>query len=397
MTKRKKILFIVSRLPINTQTGDRVRVYHFIRELAERGHQVDVMGFVPLGKYNIRTDIEDITHQCIGIEKEGIEFENPRRSEQLKLFFSSFFKGYPFRVWQWYDEKFIKQACELIAYHNYDVIHFSEIVMGIIPHEQKMNFGNAHTVFDLIDSVAFSLKNSLSQELSLLWPFRFIEQQRLKKFEKQIVNTVDQAILISERDKNFLELNNIKIIPNGIEENNLNERTRDIDLLFTGNMAAEANIDAVHWFAQDIMPNLLIENPDLRFTVAGANPPEEIRKLESDNITITGFVQDINEYYRRAKLFVCPMRLGAGQKNKILEAMINRTTVISTAEANIGIDAPTDAIAIADNEKEFCDTIIALLREEQHRQALAENGYKFAKDTFSWDRSVDLLEQCYAG
>lgn len=397
MTRKKNILFIVSRLPINTQTGDRVRVYHFIRKLAERGHQVDIIGFVPAGEYTVRTDIEELCHQCVGIEKKGIEFESPSRTDQLKTFFHSFFSGYPYRVWQWYDEDFLNQAKELIRYHNYDVIHFSEVAMGYALEALEDIPTKPRIVYDLIDSVALSLKNSLQKGASLLWPFRFIEQQRLKKFELSVVKKVDKAILISERDRNFLARDEIAIIPNGISENDFGERTRDIDLLFTGNMAAEANIDAVHWFAQDIMPHLLIENPDLHFTVAGANPPDEIKKLESDNITVTGFVHDINEYYRRAKLFVCPMRLGAGQKNKILEAMINKTPVISTSEANIGIDAPSEAIAIADDVGEFCDSITALLREEEQRVQLADKGYHFVKNTFSWDRSVDLLEQCYGG
>lgn len=394
MKKRKKILFIVSRLPINTHTGDRVRVYHFIKRLAERGHQIDVLGFVPPGKYTVHTDLKEITHQCIGIQKEGLEFENPSRKEQLKVFAASLFRGYPFRVWQWHDAKFIAQARELIHYHDYDIIHFSEIVTALAFEPHKKN-SSARIVYDLIDSVALSIKNSLSGDFSILWPFRFIEERRLKKFEQTIGSEADEVILISERDKAFLGDDRIKIIPNGIEENNLTERTRDIDLLFTGNMAAEANIDAALWFAREILPELLKEEPELTFTIAGANPPEEIQQLASDNITVTGYVQDINEYYRRAKLFVCPMRLGAGQKNKILEAMVNFAPVITTSEGNIGIDAPAGCIQIADDNTAFCSSIHALLAREDNRRELANRGYQFARANFSWERSVDLLEQCY--
>lgn len=395
MTKRKKILFIVSRLPINTQTGDRLRVYHFIKNLTERGHQVDLMGFVPGQEYNIRTDIEQITHQCVGIKKEGLEFENPSRMEQLKLFFESFSKGYPYRVWQWQDQKFIEQGRQLVKYHNYDIIHFSEVVMGMAFKELRQEWGETRIVFDLIDSVAFALKNALTQEISWLWPFRFIEQLRLEKFERQLVEDVDSAILISERDKNFLGLRDIRIIPNGVEENTLSNRIRDIDLLFTGNMAAEPNRDAARWFAEDIFPKILRTNPEAHFTIAGAHPPAAIRALQSDHVTVTGFVQNMNEYYRRAKLFMCPMRLGAGQKNKILEAMINHSPVVSTTEGNIGVDAPADAISIADDAKAFSDAVISLLNDEEKRNQLSENGYQYAKNTFSWEHSVDLLEQCY--
>jgi glycosyltransferase involved in cell wall biosynthesis len=395
MTKGKKILFIVSRLPINTETGDRLRVYHFIKKLRERGHQIDVLGFVPPGDYKIRTDIESLCNKCVGIEKENLEFQNPNRIKQLKLFSQSFFKGYPYRVWQWYDEKFIRTARQLVEKNAYDVVHFSVVASAIAFKELNEQKQMSRFVFDLVDSLALSLKSAIKREHSFLWPFRYVEFFRLRTFEQQLVQEADKAILISERDKKFLGQKEINIIPNGIEANNLAEVERDIDLLFVGNMAAKTNIDAARWFAKSIMPKLVKYEPSLQFFIAGVNPSEEIKKLQNRNITVSGYVQDINEYYRRARLFVCPMRRGAGQKNKILEAMINNTPVISTTEGNIGIDAPENAIAIADNAKEFAEKILILLEDSNQRNQLAEKGRAYARENFSWEKSVSLLEQCY--
>ena len=395
MTKGKKILFIVSRLPINTETGDRLRVYHFIKKLRERGHQIDVLGFVPPGDYKIRTDIESLCNKCVGIEKENLEFQNPNRIKQLKLFSQSFFKGYPYRVWQWYDEKFIRAARQLVEKNPYDVVHFSVVASAIAFKELNEQKQMSRFVFDLVDSLALSLKSAIKRDHSFLWPFRYVEFFRLRTFEQQLVQEADKAILISERDKKFLGQKEINIIPNGIEANNLAEVERDIDLLFVGNMAAKTNIDAARWFAKSIMPKLVKYEPSLQFFIAGVNPSEEIKKLQNRNITVSGYVQDINEYYRRARLFVCPMRRGAGQKNKILEAMINNTPVISTTEGNIGIDAPENAIAIADNAKEFAEKILILLEDSNQRNQLAEKGRAYARENFSWEKSVSLLEQCY--
>jgi|GEM_PF-2477105 glycosyltransferase involved in cell wall biosynthesis len=395
MTKGKKILFIVSRLPINTETGDRLRVYHFIKKLRERGHQIDVLGFVPPGDYKIRTDIESLCNKCVGIEKENLEFKNPNRIKQLKLFSQSFFKGYPYRVWQWYDEKFIRAARQLVEKNPYDVVHFSVVASAIAFKELNEQKQMSRFVFDLVDSLALSLKSAIKRDHSFLWPFRYVEFFRLRTFEQQLVQEADKAILISERDKKFLGQKEINIIPNGIEANNLAEVERDIDLLFVGNMAAKTNIDAARWFAKSIMPKLVKYEPSLQFFIAGVNPSEEIKKLQNRNITVSGYVQDINEYYRRARLFVCPMRRGAGQKNKILEAMINNTPVISTTEGNIGIDAPENAIAIADNAKEFAEKILILLEDSNQRNQLAEKGRAYARENFSWEKSVSLLEQCY--
>jgi len=395
MKKQKKILFIVSRLPINTETGDQLRVYHFIRKLSQRGYKIDLIGFVPAQNFTIKSDIKKICNHCIGIKKEGLEFRSPSRLKQLKTFFSSFLHGYPYRVWQWNDEKFARQVRRLLNDNDYSVVHFSEISMGIFFKKIKEELADKRVIFDLYDSMALALRNSLKHDWSFAWPFRFIDFLRLKRFEKHIIQQVDKAIFISERDKQFLGFNDVAVIPNGISKNKLKERPRDIDLLFVGNMVFEPNIDAARWFAKDIMPILLKKHVQLHFYIVGTNPVESIKKLENKNVTVTGYVQNINAYYRRAKFFVCPMRLGAGQKNKILEAMINYAPVISTTEGNIGIDAPSTAIAIADNEQIFADRIITLMANKNKRNQLAENAFKFVSNTFSWEKSATLLEQHY--
>ncbi len=390
MKKRKNILFIVSRLPINLLTGDRRRVYHFIEGLTERGHQLDVLGFVPAGKFTVRTNIETICRHCIRVDKESIEFESPSRMKQLNAFCSSFLNGYPFRVWQWHDEAFINEAKKLADEEDYDVIHFSEVVSGLVFDELWKANLNAKFVVDLIDSVAFSIDNSLNSNPALK-PFRLIEKRRLKKYEQYLAKKADAAVLISKTDKEYLGVNRISIIPNGVCEQAFKDEERDIDLVFAGNMAAEANIDAIRWFAKRVMPKLAGVN----LFIVGVNPPAKVRELENLQIKVTGFVEDITSYYQRAKLFICPMRMGAGQKNKVLEAMINCTPVISTKEGNTGVEAPDSAIVIANSAEAFIEQIELLLKDDEQRKKLAENGYRYVRKNFSWQKSVDLLEQCY--
>lgn len=350
-----------------------------------------MIGFVPPDHTMGKTAINDICENCLGIEKRGIEFKNPSRLKQLYNFFESFTKGVPFRVWQWHDQHYMAAARRLIEQHSYDAIHFSGIPSGLVFSEVLKMECKAKLVFDLIDSVALSIESSLKAE-PLLWPFRLVEKKRLKRYEQAVIEQADEAVLISERDRNYLESSQPVIIPNGVSVPELKKTERDIDLLFTGNMAAEPNIDAVQWFAEEVMPLI----PSLKLTIAGAHPADSVRRLAGDNITITGYVEDLNAYYRRARLFVCPMRLGAGQKNKMLEAMINKTPVVSTGEGNIGIDAPGDAIALADDPKAFAEAIEQLWNDPTRRKTLAENGYRYVKNNFSWQNSAGLLAQQYA-
>lgn len=391
MRKRKKILFIVSRLPINLTSGDRARVYHLIKQLAGRGHRVDILGFVPTGDFAFKTDLKELCGKCVGVPMKNIEFENHSRIKQLAVFFKSLLKGYPFRVWQWHDNAFIKKAKQLIDERDYDVIHFSEVISGLVFDEVLKLNGRAKLVVDLIDSVAMSMESAMSSNLVLL-PIRFIEKKRLKKYEQHLAGRADETVLISERDKSYLGLGNIKIIANGIDFIDYStEQKRDIDLLFTGNMVAEPNIDAAVWFSKEVMPQL----PHLKFYIVGTQPTQAVKALACKNIIVTGFVADINAYYQRAKIFVCPMRLGAGQKNKVLEAMMNQTPVISTAEANIGIEAPSDAIVMANNADEYVQNINRLMSDKEQRDKLAVRAHEYVVANFSWDKAGDALEKCY--
>lgn len=202
MKKKKNILFIVSRVPVNLKTGDRIRVYHLIKELTERGHQVDIIGYVPANDFTFNTNIEALCSKCIFVEKKDIEFKNPSRIRQMITFCRSFASGYPFRVWQWYHKSFINKAAKLIEEKKYDIIHFSEVVTGLVFDKVIKTDCSAKLVIDLIDSVAMSIDSSIEQS-AFLRPFRFIEKKRLKKYEQNLIKRADEVILISERDKNI--------------------------------------------------------------------------------------------------------------------------------------------------------------------------------------------------
>ena len=73
------------------------------------------------------------------------------------------------------------------------------------------------------------------------------------------------------------------------------------DVLFVGSMDYHANIDAVCQFAETIWPEILARHPELRFVIAGRNPPSEIRAMaELPQIDVTGTVDDVRPWYRSA-------------------------------------------------------------------------------------------------
>ena len=94
------------------------------------------------------------------------------------------------------------------------------------------------------------------------------------------------------------------------------------DVVFVGSMDYHANIDAVTYFAKTAWPALRERRPEWRFVIVGSRPAPEVVGLANEaGIVVTGTVEDVRPYYRKAALVVVPLRVGSGTRLKVLEAM----------------------------------------------------------------------------
>src|SRR4029453_10962363 len=93
--------------------------------------------------------------------------------------------------------------------------------------------------------------------------------------------------------------------------------------------------------------------------LAGSGPSSALRTLaeRAGGVTVTGFVEDLRPFLRRASVAVCPMRLGVGIQNKALEAMaLERPTVASPLAARSLTGAErSGALRIAHTADEFAE------------------------------------------
>ena len=104
-------------------------------------------------------------------------------------------------------------------------------------------------------------------------------------------------------------------------------------IVFSGNMDFPPNYAAAFWFLDHVLPRIVLRVPDVQFVIAGANPPETLRQRNSKHVLVTGYVEDMNREIARSALYVPPLVSGGGFKNKIVEAIANRTYVIATPMA----------------------------------------------------------------
>ena len=153
-------------------------------------------------------------------------------------------------------------------------------------------------------------------------------------------------------------------------------------LLFVGAMHARPNQDAARWFASAVMPLILHENPGTQLQLVG--PGGEGLAIDDRSIVVRGFADDLASEYRACDVFVCPLRVGTGIKNKMMEALASGCAVVST---DIGIEGLAvrdgEHLLVANDPLEFANAVNRLLREPELRNRLGRGARAYAEQSLS--------------
>jgi len=147
------------------------------------------------------------------------------------------------------------------------------------------------------------------------------------------------------------------------------------DLCFLGGYRHAPNVDAVRYFVDAIWPLIKQQQPDLRFIIAGANPTAEIEALARDDIIVRGRVDDLAELFDPARLFVAPLRYGAGVKGKILSALSHGIPIVST---QVGVEGSglehEKHLLVADDPGGFARAVLRLYKDKRLWKRLSHQG-----------------------
>jgi glycosyltransferase involved in cell wall biosynthesis len=123
------------------------------------------------------------------------------------------------------------------------------------------------------------------------------------------------------------------------------------------------------------MPLVWKELPRLGVTLLGNKPPQEVVALRSDRVTVTGFIPNVGPYFEEARIFVAPLRYGAGMKGKVGQALAYGLPMIGTTFATEGFDfVDGENCLIADDAASFAQAILTLYGDEAMWRRFSEQG-----------------------
>lgn len=415
-----RILFVTPYVP----SLIRVRPLNFIKQLAKR-HQVTLVTLVTGDPYEDEA-INHLRHYC-----EQIHPIHLRKAASLANCCRRLMSPMPLQA-AYTEFSFAREFIEDLTRRNrYDVIHVEHIrgaglVSGIT---------SIPKIYDSVDCITRLLKQRLSKELSLFKRALSIEELiKMRSYESAMAASFDKVVITSEADRRALVylmrryanqpdmpfgpgsilrrsedtdvgyngLDKVSVVRNGVDSDYFQPirlpSTDRQEIVFSGKMGYFPNVSAVLDFYHKVLPRIRREKPKVRFRVVGSDPPDTVRKLQEDPIVeVTGYVPDIRPHLASADVVVCPLSIGVGIQNKVLEAMSMGKPVVATPIACRGIPNAIhgEHLIRAEDEMGMATSVIGLLERPEQRVRLGENARRLVSTTYSWRASTLELEGTY--
>jgi sugar transferase (PEP-CTERM/EpsH1 system associated) len=393
------LLYLAHRIPYPPNKGDKIRSYHLLKHLAQRYH-------VHLGTF-----IDDPADwQYIDAVKELCSETHFARldSRMARIRSATGLLGSRPLSLDYYRNaglsKWIARLHRKLPLSR--VLVFSSPMAQFVRPERY-----ARRVIDFVDVDSVKWTQYATQKP---WPMKQVyarEGRQLLRYERQVARDFDASLFVSPQEAAlFASLapecaSKVGWFSNGVDSSYFSP-LHDFDnpypdggpvMVFTGAMDYWPNVDAVQWFAGEMLPAILKQHPQARFYIVGSRPAREVQALaEQPAIHVTGTVPDVRPYLAYAHLSVAPLRLARGIQNKVLEAMAMGKPVIVSPQALEGIAAePGRDLMLATNATEFvgqaCDALDDLPADMgRAARARVEASYNWDVNMARVDALLDL-------
>ncbi|MBF2063519.1 MAG: glycosyltransferase [Calothrix sp. C42_A2020_038] len=396
------ILMLSSTFPFPpTRGGTQVRTFNLLNYLSRR-HTVTLVT-------QREADVSDVDisglRECVN---NLVVFDRPSdksnglagKAKRFVTFLAtstppSVLNRYSHQMQNWIDDFVDGGKCDVVTCeHSVNEIY-------IRPHFQQ----KVKTVVNIHSSVYGSCRNQLETGISENQLRDRINLPLLRRYEQKYCQKFSDIVVTTEEDKiQLLEFKpdaKIPVIPNGVDLVSFPYRTTDPGgrrIVFVGAMDNLANIDAVCFFANEVLPEIQKLYPDTTFDIVGSRPAPEVLGLQNQpGVNVTGRVPSMVEYLHKATVCVVTMRTGFGIKNKTLEAMAAGVPVVGTDRGLEGLacdssDVPLRAIR-ANQVSEFIQAISQLFDNTQLRAELSHNARQYVESKFTWEGAGQYYEQ----
>lgn len=387
---RPRILVLTPRFPYPVIGGDRLRIFR-ICEALSREVDIDLISLC-----------ETEAEMSLGVPDDGV-FSSvqrvllPRWRSWLNCGIG-LFSGAPLQVAYYRSAEFESLARE-------GAKRSAAVLAHLIRTAEAARNLDVPKLIEMTDAISLNYERS-RQHFN---PFSFrsllhlVESRRVGRYECEIMGVFDLCVFVSAIDRQYLVASrNIEpasstmVCTNGVDSA-LHENQYVPDgktIIFIGNQSSYQNADAVRHFVREIFPLVLEVRPDARFRIIGRIDRKQRDYLSGfSGVDVTGEVPDVGLAASGATVGVCPVRIGAGVQNKLLEYMALGVPAVTTSVGLEGLEAVAGAdLLVADSPSDFAKRVGDLLDDRGLASALSRSGRKYVAEKHSWDHVLAPLK-----
>lgn len=403
-----RILFLTQVLPYPLVGGAKIRAYYVLRQLAVE-HDVTLVSFV-------RADdrAEDVAHLaeiCTAVHTIPITRSMVKNGRAV---LRAMLRGEPIVIARDHVPEMAALLKQLAAAAPFDAVHADQTAMAqyalLVRAAQSPRpltvLDQHNALYRVVERQARCETGPLKQTLWLG------EARRLQRYEAHLLRTFDQVLTVSDVDRDALldvlpvddrtavadHLHVLPICVDPAAQPPVAPAVAAPEILHLGTMFWPPNVEGVVWFAREVLPRIRERVPDVRFTIAGKQPPPLVEALAREpGVVVTGFVPDPRPLLERCAVFVVPLRAGGGMRVKILDAWQWGLPIVSTTIGAEGIHLRAgENILLADTPAEFADAVTAVLNDAALALRLRENGRGWVETHYNWRTTYPKIAALYA-
>lgn len=398
-----EILFLAHRAPWPPDRGDRIRSWHLFDALS-RLAPVHVAALAD-HEADVAQAVEKMEPLCASLKVVQ------RRAWRPTALARAVLTGTPVSNQLFRDTALARHVRQLLATGRIShIVGFSGQMGQFIPPRERFA-GRVVMDFVDVDSAKFRAYADQDKRQPLHW-VHAREARVLGAYEVQLARRADASLFVSEaeaalfRRLSGLGPDRVRGLDNGIDTQRFDPAsgfaplmdTPGQSVVFTGQMDYRPNIDAVAWFARNVLPAIRARHGDARFVIVGRAPTREVLELaELPGVEVTGEVPDVRPWLASAAVVVAPLLLARGIQNKLLEAMAMARPVVASPAAAEGIDASPGAhLLVAESASAMAAAVGDLLADPARGAAMGAAARARMVARYGWDAQMaplaDLLE-----
>jgi sugar transferase (PEP-CTERM/EpsH1 system associated) len=391
----RDLLYLVHRLPYPPNKGDKVRSYHLLKHLARR-HRVCLGTFVD--DPDDERHLPAVRELCADVCAVPL---TPRLARLRSL--AGLAHGEALTLPYYRDAALAAWVARTVRERGIDTaVVFSSAMAQYVDATAQLRV--------LVDFVDVDSAKWTQYAASRPWPLSWLyrrEGNLLLAFERATAARAGRSFFVTANEVELFRglapecSGRIDAVSNGVDADFFSPEhdlaspfpEGELPVVFTGAMDYWPNVDAVTWFAAELLAPLRARWPRLRFYVVGMRPAPAVQALAGEAVVVTGTVADVRPYLRHAAVVVAPLRVARGIQNKVLEAMAMARPVVTTEACAAAIEAtPGRELEAASGGERLVALVDALLRDPARAVAMGRAARECVLARYSWEAHLSQID-----